>query len=51
MMRKYGLSVDNIVDAQLVDVNGKSIDRESMGENLFWAIGGGDVASFGVVLS
>ncbi|RVW22082.1 Berberine bridge enzyme-like 14 [Vitis vinifera] len=30
MMRKYGLSVDNIVDAQLVDVNGRILDRESM---------------------
>jgi hypothetical protein len=51
MMRKYGLSVDNIIDAQLVIVNGTILNRESMGEDLFWAIRGGGGASFGVILS
>ncbi|KAD6453917.1 hypothetical protein R6Q59_015679 [Mikania micrantha] len=51
LMRKYGLSVDNIVDAQLIDVNGKLLNRKSMGEDLFWAITGGGGVSFGVVLA
>lgn len=51
LMRKYGLAADNIIDAYLVDADGKIHDRRSMGESLFWAIRGGGAASFGVVLS
>ncbi|VVB12276.1 unnamed protein product [Arabis nemorensis] len=51
LIRKYGNSVDHVVDAQLVDVNGKILNRASMGEDLFWAIRGGGGASFGVILA
>ncbi|KAJ6967109.1 hypothetical protein NC652_004615 [Populus alba x Populus x berolinensis] len=51
IMRKYGLAVDHIIDLQLIDVKGRILDRESMGEDLFWAIRGGGGNTFGVVIA
>jgi len=51
IMRKYGIAVDHIIDAQLIDVKGRILDRASMGEDLFWAIRGGGGNTFGVVVA
>ncbi|KAI3913240.1 hypothetical protein MKX01_013497 [Papaver californicum] len=42
---------DQIIDAQIVNVEGKILNRKTMGKDLFWAVRGGGVASFAVVLS
>ncbi|PHT25710.1 hypothetical protein CQW23_34666 [Capsicum baccatum] len=51
MSQKFGIAADNIIDAKLIDGNGKIQDRESMGEDLFWAIRGGGGTTFGLIVS
>ncbi|WMV15548.1 hypothetical protein MTR67_008933 [Solanum verrucosum] len=51
LARKFGTAADNIIDAKLIDANGQIKDRESMGEDHFWAIRGGGGTSFGLIIS
>ncbi|KAF3785043.1 Reticuline oxidase [Nymphaea thermarum] len=38
LSRKYGPAADNLIDAVFVDATGCILDRDGMGEDVFWAI-------------
>ncbi|EMS50470.1 Reticuline oxidase-like protein [Triticum urartu] len=51
LLRKYGMAIDNVIDAVLVDAKGRLLNKNTMGSDVFWALRGGGGESFGVVVS
>jgi hypothetical protein len=52
LLRRHGLAADHVVEALLVNAEGRLLNSTTMGRDVFWAIrGGAGGGSFGIVLS
>ncbi|CAO2176406.1 unnamed protein product [Urochloa humidicola] len=51
LVRKHGIAADNVLDATLIDARGRALTRDTMDDDVFWAIRGGGGGSWGVVYS
>ncbi|KAI3915186.1 hypothetical protein MKX01_035445 [Papaver californicum] len=51
LVRKYGLSADRVIDAYIVNVEGKILNKKTMSAGPFRTIGGGGGGNFRVILS
>ncbi|GLJ35585.1 hypothetical protein SUGI_0715370 [Cryptomeria japonica] len=49
LSRKYGLAADNVLDALLINASGKVMNKNTIGEDVFWAVRSGGDGSWGVV--
>jgi FAD binding domain/Berberine and berberine like len=49
LSRKYGLAADNVLDVVMIAPDGRVLNRNTMDEDIFWAIRGGGGGSWGVV--
>ncbi|KAK1385807.1 Reticuline oxidase [Heracleum sosnowskyi] len=49
--RKFGVSADHVLDCLLVNAEGQILDRDGMGEDVFWAIRGGGGGNWGIIFA
>ncbi|CAN1781583.1 Berberine bridge enzyme-like 26, partial [Linum perenne] len=49
LLRYAGLVADHVTDVAAIDPNGQFHNRQSLGEDVFWAIRGGGGNTFGIV--
>lgn len=50
VMEKVQLTADHVIVAPVVDINGRILGRDLVGEDLIWAIRGGGLSSFAVIM-